>query len=293
MASSPSHRFGQIIGELLEEIITPQLQSFCEARGLFLDKKGTRGSARDGKKVTWTDKYGNSHDLDFVIEKDGNKDVRGRPLAFIEAAWRRYTKHSRNKAQEIQGAILPIAEQHYWDKPFLGVILAGVFTNGSLAQLKTSGFEVALFPYESIVTSFSAVGIDAKFDEETPDQIFQDTIDQIDALSKQSRAELKQHLMHSNQILLDQFFANLQETLDRQIEQIILIPLHGHQSDFATITDAIAFVTYYREDKLQNSSFRKYETIIRYTNGDKIDASFKDKEKTVAFLRYIEHGASQ
>jgi hypothetical protein len=293
MASSPSHRFGQIIGELLEEIIAPQLQSFCEARGLFLDKKGTRGRARDGKKVAWTDKYGNSHDLDFVIEKDGNEDVRGRPLAFIEAAWRRYAKHSRNKAQEIQGAILPIAEQHDWDKPFLGVILAGVFTNGSLTQLKTSGFEVALFPYESIVAAFAAIDIDTKFDEETSDQAFQNTIDQIDVLSRQSRAELKQHLMSSNQILLDQFFAKLQAALDKQIEQIILIPLHGHQNEFATIADAIAFVTTYQEDRLREGSFRKYEIIVRYTNGDKIDASFKDKDKVVAFLRYIEHGVSQ
>lgn len=293
MASSPSHRFGQIIGELLEEIMVPPLQSFCEARGLFLDKKGARGRARDGKKVTWTDKYGNQHDLDFVIEKDGNEDVRGRPLAFIEAAWRRYTKHSRNKAQEIQGAILPIAEQHAWDKPFLGVILAGVFTTGSLTQMKTSGFEAALFPYESIVAAFAAIGIDAKFDEKTPDEVFQNTIDQIDVLSSQSRAELKQHLMSSNQILIDQFFAKLQAKLDRQVEQIVLIPLHGQQSEFATIRDAIAFVTSYQENRLRDGSFKKYEIIVRYTNGDKIDASFKDKDKAVSFLRYIEHGVSQ
>lgn len=155
MANSPSHRFGQIIGDLLEEIMLPQFQSFCIKRGLYLDKKGVRGKARNGKKVSWLDKYGNTHDLDFVIEKGGTADVIGRPLAFIEAAWRRYTKHSRNKAQEIQGAILPIAEKHYWDKPFLGAILAGVFTDGSLKQMKRSGFEVALFPYESIVLAFS------------------------------------------------------------------------------------------------------------------------------------------
>lgn len=292
MANSPSHRFGQIIGDLLEEIMTPQFQSFCDERGLFLDKKGTRGKARTGKKVSWIDKYGNSHDLDFVIEKGGSENVLGRPLAFIEAAWRRYTKHSRNKAQEIQGAILPIAEQYDWDRPFLGVILAGVFTNGSLTQMRTSGFEVALFPYDSIVAAFAAVGIDAKFDEETPDAVFQNTIDQIDSLTTQSRANLKQRLVQSNQALLDQFFAELQATLDRQIEQIILIPLHGQQSEFGTIADAITFVTSYREDELRDGGFRKYEIIVRYTNNDKIDASFQDKEKAIAFLRYVEQGAS-
>lgn len=290
MASSPSHRFGQIIGDLLEEIMEPQFQVFCNERGLYLDKKGTRGEARDGKKVTWLDKYGNTHDLDFVIEKGGSASVRGRPLAFIEAAWRRYTKHSRNKAQEIQGAVLPIAEKHEWDKPFLGVILAGVFTNGSLTQMKSSGFEVALFPYESIVAAFHSVGIDAEFDEDTPDSVFQDTIEKIESLNRQQRDKLKNHLVGSSQQLLNKFFNELQATLDRQIDRIILIPLHGQQSEFTTVGDAITFVTNYSEDIMRDGSFRKYEIIIRYSNNDKIDASFGDKEKAISFLRYIEEG---
>jgi len=117
MATSPAHKFGQEIGLLLEEIIKPLLAQFAAKHGYYLDSKGPRGKARPGKKVTWPDKYGNTHDLDFVIEKGGTPDTRGRPLAFIEAAWRRYTKHARNKAQEIQGAILPIAEKYHWDAP--------------------------------------------------------------------------------------------------------------------------------------------------------------------------------
>lgn len=292
MALSPSHRFGQIIGDLLEEVMGPQFEIFCSSRGLYLDKSGVRGAARDGKKVSWLDKYGNSHDLDFVIEKGGSANVRGRPLAFIEAAWRRYTKHSRNKAQEIQGAVLPIAEKYEWDKPFLGVILAGVFTSGSLTQMRTSGFEVALFPYESIVAAFASVGIAVNFDEDTPDAVFQRTIDSIEAISSDVRERLKQHLVATNQDILNQFFSELQATLDRQIEQIILIPLHGQQSEFETVTDAISFVTNYREDSLRDGTFRKYEIIVRYTNNDKIDASFQDKEKAVAFLRYVAQGTA-
>ena len=47
MAKSPSHRFGQIIGDLLEEIILPQLQKYCDERGLYLDKKASARHARD------------------------------------------------------------------------------------------------------------------------------------------------------------------------------------------------------------------------------------------------------
>ena len=127
MAKSPSHRFGQVIGTLLEEVMRPRLQDFCAPRDLYLDVPGKRPGVRRGKKIRWTDRHGNKHDLDFVIERGGSFEEQGRPVAFIEAAWRRYTKHSRNKAQEIQGAILPIAERHGWDKPFLGAILASEF----------------------------------------------------------------------------------------------------------------------------------------------------------------------
>lgn len=292
MANSPAHRFGQIIGDLLEELMTPHLQEFCNSRGLYLDKKGDRGAARTGKKVSWEDKFGNSHDLDFVIEKGGSSTVRGRPLAFIEAAWRRYTKHSRNKAQEIQGAILPIAEKHEWDKPFLGVILAGVFTSGSLTQMRTSGFEVALFPYESIVQAFSSIGIAVDFDENTPDTIFQDAIDQIEALAAPQRTSLKDRLVEANRDLVNGFFDELQATLDRQIEKIILVPLHGQQNEFDTIQAAISFVENYQENAVQTNGFRKYEIIVRYNNNDKIDASFQDKEKAIKFLKYVNDGST-
>jgi hypothetical protein len=172
----------------------------------------------------------------------------------------------------------------------LGVILAGVFTDGSLNQMRTSGFEVALFPYRSIVAAFASVGINAEFDEETPDAMFQQTIEQIDSLLPRQRIDLKQHLVNSNQALLDQFFAELQATLDRQIEQIILIPLHGQQNEFESVDDAIVFVTNYKENELREGDFRKYEIIVRYSNGDKIEAFFHDKQKSVSFLRYIEEG---
>ena len=98
MAESLSHKFGQIIGDLLELAIQPHLEKFARKNKLFLDKKGER-KARTGRKVSWTDSKDNKHDLDFVLERNGTVNKTGVPVAFIECAWRRYTKHSRNKAQ--------------------------------------------------------------------------------------------------------------------------------------------------------------------------------------------------
>lgn len=171
MAISHSHKFGQIIGDLLELAITPHLENFVKDKNLFLDKKGDR-TARKGKKVTWIDNHGNKHDLDFVIERNGSDVKIGQPVAFIESAWRRYTKHSRNKAQEIQSAIIPLRDKYSGNSPFIGVVLAGVFTNGALKQLESLGFNVLYFTYDSVIKSFAKYGIDASFDEKTTEDSF-------------------------------------------------------------------------------------------------------------------------
>ena len=49
MAISPSHKFGQIIGEILENTMTKYFQKFAETNNLYLDTIGPR-KARSGKK---------------------------------------------------------------------------------------------------------------------------------------------------------------------------------------------------------------------------------------------------
>lgn len=286
MAKSPSHKFGQIVGNLLEEITLPVLQKFCDSRGLYLDKQGQRGDARRGHKVTWDDRYGNAHDLDFVIEKGGTPDEKGIPVAFIEAAWRRYTKHSKNKVQEMQGAVLPIVEVYALDKPFIGAVIAGEFTAPSISQLESVGFKVLYIHYQSIISAFKEIGINAEFDEDTPDDDFLACVNQIDALPKEEWERLKHFLTEDNHQSIGAFFVQLQETLDRVINFIAVIPLYGTETQFTTVSDAVKFL----EDSIKEENrgeLRKFEVVVKYSNGDAIDASFSTKRKTIDFLKQI------
>jgi len=284
MAESPAHKFGQIIGNLLEEIVGPILKDFCNQRGLYLDRKEERGKARAGKKVTWEDKYGNKHDLDFVIEKDGLPDKKGRPLAFIEVAWRRYTKHSRNKVQEIQGAIIPIAERYKWDIPFLGAVLAGIFTDNSINQIESFGFNVLYIPYKTIINAFCCINIDAQFDESTRDEEFKNCVNKIESLATLERESFKQKLIELNQAQIDKFFSSLAKTLDRLIYKIIIVPLYGKDRCFQDISSAINFIAGYNES-IADDAFKKYEIIIEYSNRDKITAEFSSKDRVTSFLK--------
>lgn len=283
MAESPAHKFGQIIGDTLEVALEPLLQGFAKKHGLYLDKRGPR-PARDGNKVSWTDLYGNKHDLDFVLEKNGSNEKIGEPIAFIETAWRRYTKHSRNKAQEIQGTILPLVETHQYLAPFIGVILAGVFTEGALAQLRSLGFTVLYFPYEGIRRAFFAVGIDVHFDEETPDAELVRKVSKWESLPKKQHIHVAKKLIKINSKAVNQFMNSLEHSITRHIELIRVLPLHGIPLECNSIEEAIEIIKNYDENS-GSKPVVKYEVEIRYNNGDRITGQFAEKDDLVRFLR--------
>lgn len=290
MAQSPSHKFGQNLGKLLEEIVLddilkPRLQQFAQSRKYYLDWQRSR-PARKGKKVTWEDKYGNKHDLDFVIEIEGTDEQLGRPVAFIESAWRRYTKHSRNKAQEIQGAILPIIELHHLSAPFYGAVLAGDFTKPALDQLRNNGFAVIYIPYQDVVDAFHDIGFNIAFDENTPDENYTAAFKRLASLTSAEKEKIRQGLMRISKPEVDRFMDRLKNRLERYITKIVLMPLFGIKYEFQTIDEILDNL-----DTLDienpRGSFERFEVIIDYSNQDTIRATFQEKSLLTDFLNKL------
>jgi hypothetical protein len=286
MAQSPSHKFGQIIGTLLEEMLRAPLAKVARRHGLYLDFRHPRPARGNKRKVTWTDHRGNDHELDYVLEHGGSEKEKGTPKAFIECAWRRYTKHSRNKAQEIQGAVSVLAETYSSYNPFLGVVLAGVFTEGSLQQLRSHGFSMVYCPYEAVVKAFSRVGIDADFDEDTSDRQVQAKVGAYQALGNKQRSQLVTTLKKLVRNDLNGFLAELETTLTRRIERIFIATLHGATFEAASVNEAVELVEKYKEDGVVHG-FVRYEVDIKYTNGDRINGQFEDKPTAISFLRKL------
>ncbi|MBA4396918.1 MAG: DNA methylase [Syntrophus sp. (in: bacteria)] len=221
-----------------------------------------------------------------MIERDGTDERIGRPLAFIETAWRRYTKHLRNKAQEIQGAILPLAEKYRWNNPFLETVLAGVFTEGSLEQLRSLGFNVLFFPYNTLVAAFKSEQIDIAFDENTPDRLFQQTTNRIEKASRAAMTRICAVLVRSNQAAIDSFFDALNKRLRQHVTRVVVIPLYGRVNELATIEDAVLFLD--RHMVCEGSGeFRKYEIRIEFSNADKVEVFIEAKDKAKEFLAFI------
>lgn len=286
MATSPAHRFGQIIGEVLESAIIPLLEDFARTHELYLDKHGER-PCRTGKKCTWVDLNKNAHDLDFVLERGGTANKKGMPAAFIEVAWRRYTKHSRNKAQEIQGAVMPLIETYRNMAPFQGAILAGVFTTGALTQLRSLGFTVLYFPYETVVGIFRKFGIDAAFDVQTPDTEFEEKVKAFENLSPEKGKALADDLLKACGDDVKAFMNSLTNAVSRQIESIFVLPLHGDPHRVTSVEDALKFIQRYDENR-NVDRFERYEIRVHYNNDNEVNGTFNDKESAMEFLRIFQ-----
>jgi hypothetical protein len=288
MASSPSHRFGQIIGDMLEYSMIEYLKPIADEYSLYLDYRHARKARNGRREVRWGDINGNTHKLDIVMENNGTELILGEPRVFIEIAWRRYTKHSKNKAQEISGAISPLIAKYRSSTPFFGAIVAGEFTQNSLEQMISEGFEVLYISLEKIIEAFSVVGIDAYWEENTSDFVLQQKVDSFESLNPCDIEKIKNELLKLAEEQLETFRLKLCNSLERKIEAVRVISVFGDETVFADIKSACAFLSTFNETK-SKPDFYKFEIYVRYSNGDRFEACYSDKSNAILFLQSITH----
>lgn len=292
MAESLAHRWGQIIGDAFEMFVRNILGEVAQQHSLYLDFKRPR-KARGGQgKVTWHDGYGNKHDLDYVLERGGTEATLGVPVGFIESAWRRYTKHSKNKVQEIEAAVMPVALTFSRHQPFCGAVLAGEFTQNALHQLETKGFALLHIPYNSILAAFKELGIDASSEDGvggTTEAQFREKIAQWDSLKQPqatNRLLKKLNQLHLREIT--EFKQRLETTLERKVDSIRLTVLRGQAVECADVESAISYLV--EEEKSfelrEGGTPREaFEVQVRFNTGAKIEATFPKRAEAIAFLR--------
>ncbi|MDE6716684.1 MAG: hypothetical protein K2J70_00695 [Muribaculaceae bacterium] len=280
MASSPSHILGEIIGNFFEDVMKSPIRKLCRKYKVYFDTIGLR-PARPTKKISWIDINGSSHDLDYVIERNGTPNKIGTPIAFIEVAWRRYTKHSKNKAQEISGALLPIVEKYKEFAPFKGAILSGVFTESSIRQLENQGFHVLYIPFDKITDSFKKFGIDIFFDETSTEKELSEIIDRIKRCKELDK--IGKELLKANKKEIALFINALELSIKRQIDYIFVLPLHGKEMRFDNLDSAISFIKKYSEIP-EDAIIDSYVIGILFNDGSHINCVFKDKEMAIDFL---------
>lgn len=272
---------------MLEDMFKPILENIAAKNEFYFDAVGKSRPARKGKKLSWKDCYNNTHDLDFVIEKGGSDNTQGTPAAFIECAWRRYTKHSKNKVQEIQGAVLPVADRFIENRPFLGAILAGEFTAPSLTQLRTSGFSVVYIPYLVIVDAFRAENLDIGFDEGTSTEELTSKVRAIELAERERIQRVEQRIKASMECEINEFCNGLELSLNRSVKEIVISPMFGNPQTFFDLKDAELFLRDFDSKQVTDLKFGYFRIFAVYGNGDEVQAKFESLELALSFLSKI------
>lgn len=165
-------------------------------------------------------------------------------------------------------------------------MLAGFFTRGSIEQLRSVGFNVLYFPYDTLIEAFASEGICAQFDETTPDKEFEKCVRQISSAPKKKLQRVKDHLIESNRGELERFLASLKARLDRMVEKVVVLPLYGESYECASIGEALDFVKKH-DTSLGARIFQRFEITVVFTNGDRVDGCFSEAGRVQEFLTFV------
>ena len=285
--ASPGHKLGQIIGVLLQRTFKGLLLDFAARNDLYCDMAGPRPGVRKGRKVTWFDQSGNPHDLDYVLERGGSDTIGGVPVAFIEIAWRRYTKHSRNKAGELADALRPLAVS-YLTTRFVGTILAGEFSEGGIRQLRSAGIDVLALPFATIEAAFASEGARINYLERATlaekaalNQVLESLTDaQLERIAGRLRGEISHEYK--------QFEARLSEAVNASPLRVRIVTLFGFEEEYSTVGAAIMALEAkgHATTDLRGEP-QGYEVFIEFLSGSEIKGRFATRDELIAFLKQL------
>ena len=176
-----------------------------------------------------------------------------------------------------------MAETYHDSHPFLGAVLAGEFTEPSLEQFRSHGFNLIYCSYQTVLQAFASEGVDVSSEEDSSDDELQSKVDAFGRLSQlqQERIATKIQELHGDQF--ESFFDSLAGSLRRRVEYVFVLPLSGSPHRFESIQDAVTYISNH-DPSIPSSEFVKYELNVRYSNGDEIRGTFHDKQTAIEFL---------
>src|SRR5262249_35457191 len=130
----------------------------------FRKRKG-----RSSDKIIWQDEDDNEVDYDFVMELDGTDDNRGIPVAFFECFWRRGSRHSKDKARDDSGKLMPMRDVHPTAR-FLGIVAGGDFTGPARTLVQTRRIDLFYVPKAKIVSAFQKCNLQIDYPDKLPEE---------------------------------------------------------------------------------------------------------------------------
>lgn len=281
--ASAGHRLGQVIGDWYEEyFVLPLLEKVANHLQLYLDHRFRKRPARR-EKIVWADDENNDVDYDFVLELDGRDEQRGIPVAFLECFWRRGARHSKDKARDDSGKLMPMRNVHPTAR-FLGIIAGGDFTKPARQLVLSREIDLFYVPKAKIVQAFEAAGLVIDYPDKVQETYKQELADRcVTALTKKTCRKVAESLQKLvGESVLDAYVDRVRGALGALPQELrFLCRRNSDPRIFETIPDASAFLDSPQFDFSNPTEGYLYE--ITYSDG----TEFQREVATLDQLRVL------
>ena len=286
--ASSGHKLGQLIGDWYEEyFVFPLLREVGNALNLFVDSRFITRKVRDAK-ILWDDLDGNSVDYDFVLELGGSDNKSGIPVAFIECFWRRGSRHSKDKARDDSGKLMPMRET-YPTARFLGIVAAGDFTKPARELVRSRGIDLFYVPKEKIVEAFRRCGLIMDYPDKLPEEekakIVEEFEAQFDLAKKREVQEALYQLV--GEAAIKSYVDRVRATLSALPQEIRFVLRHDSMPlTFKTVTAATNFLK--APEFNMTSPMESYLYQITYSDGSEFEKSVSSLKELKELHKQIE-----
>jgi hypothetical protein len=242
-ASSSGHKLGQLVGDWWEEhVVLPMLSDIANELDLYLDHRFSERRCRKGSKIIWEDENGNEVDYDFVLELNGSDEKVGIPVGFVEVFWRRGARHSKDKARDDSGKLMPM-RQTYPTARYLGVAACGSLTQPAREYIKLRDIDLFYVPKSKIIEAFAENGL---------------IMDYPDKLSEEEKAKLAEDFGNSFDLeTKKQVFDTLKEVIGKATIQSYKSKI---KSSLSALPQEIRF------QEASKSEYQSFESIKKATD---------------------------
>lgn len=279
--ASSGHKLGQLVGDWFQDdFVQPILQGVADKLGLYLDHRLRRRTAR-GDKILWKDEYGNAVDYDFVMELGGTDSELGVPVAFLECFWRRGSRHSKDKARDDSGKLVPMRHT-YPAARFLGIVASGDFTRPAMDLIRSREIDLFYVPKAKVIEAFSRLGLEMDYADKAAEAVkagmataFAGAL--TDNAKREAAAELRSLMTEAVvQGYADRVKANL-SALPQEVR--IMGQLRSAPAIFESVDDAEAFLANASHSFDFSSPSEAYTYEVTYSDGMEFSKVVQTKDE--------------
>lgn len=239
--TTPKYAIEKAVENVVKTTLRPLINEITDEYGCHYAASG-RYNMKSGQReraLLLSDNFGRKHNIGAFIATESM-----RPLILLECKFIRYDPHGRT-GERICHAHSAIRKRYHSIRSSIA-ILAGSWSNSSLAMMKSHDINIFLIPFDLIVTILAEFGVDFEWGEKEKEKA-RGAWDSFNQLSEEQKDQIGEALIA---LIQDELLALIELILDdsvaREVDRIILelVSNLGEVKvfEFGSVEEAIEFL---------------------------------------------------